>query len=140
MKLERIGGKVLHVGAVLPLKSFPVSSLVKLYELSALSFIEILDDLSLKVRLPAHTAQTYVPGLSYATRDVQDAVRTRPLNHRSFAFHQLESIGSKDRSKNYCRMLRDGSIVPFGQQIIEYDFQVVLDFIGGIAAGFVESP
>ena len=41
---------------------------------------------------------------------------------------------------NYCRMLGNGSIVPFGQQVIEYDFQVVLDFIGGIAAGFVESP
>jgi len=37
-------------------------------------------------------------------------------------------------------MLGDGSIVPFGQEVIEYDFQVALDFIGGIAADLVELP
>ena len=36
-------------------------------------------------------------------------------------------------------MLGDGSIVPFWQQVIEYDFQVAFDFIGGVAAGFVEA-
>src|SRR6266581_3853393 len=43
----------------------------------------------------------------------------------------------KDRSINYCRMLRNGTIVPFWQQIIEYDSQVLLHLVRGIASRFI---
>src|SRR6266436_9036673 len=54
---------------------------------------------------------------------------------RRFPKRGVSSSGTdfhaKDRSINYCRILRNGTIVPFWQQIIEDDFQVGSCWIPG---------
>jgi hypothetical protein len=47
------------------------------------------------------------------------------------------SVSIEDRSINYCRMLRNGTIVPLWQQIIEDDFQVLLHAVRGLASRFI---
>ena len=46
----------------------------------------------------------------------------------------------KDRSINKCRMIREGAIIPFGQQGVKDDFQVVLHVGCRIAARFIQTP
>src|SRR5499433_3360179 len=41
---------------------------------------------------------------------------------------------AKDWSINYCRILWDGAIVPFGQQVVEDDAQILLHLSCGLAA------
>ena len=47
---------------------------------------------------------------------------------------------AKDRSINKCRMIREGAIIPFGQQGVKDDFQVVLHVGCRIAARFIQTP
>ena len=50
------------------------------------------------------------------------------------------SLINKDRSINKCRMIREGAIIPFGQQGVKDDFQVVLHVGCRIAARFIQTP
>ena len=49
-------------------------------------------------------------------------------------------VNVKDRSINKCRMIREGAIIPFGQQGVKDDFQVVLHVGCRIAARFIQTP
>ena len=55
-------------------------------------------------------------------------------------FVARDRIGIKDRSINKCRMIREGAIIPFGQQRVKDDFQVVLHVGCRIAARFIQTP
>ena len=57
-------------------------------------------------------------------------------------FSQKEGLPppAKDRSINKCRMIREGAIIPFGQQGVKDDFQVVLHVGCRIAARFIQTP
>ena len=52
----------------------------------------------------------------------------------------IGDVDGKDRSINKCRMIREGAIIPFGQQGVKDDFQVVLHVGCRIAARFIQTP
>ena len=64
----------------------------------------------------------------------------RQRQYEALRAYFVEQLPVKDRSINKCRMIREGAIIPFGQQGVKDDFQVVLHVGCRIAARFIQTP
>ena len=90
--------------------------------------------------IPVHWRPKKIKYLFHQTKRQNYPTQTVLSVYRDYGVIEKSSRDDKDRSINKCRMIREGAIIPFGQQGVKDDFQVVLHVGCRIAARFIQTP